>query len=110
MNKNLYITMLISVLTISTLACGATASTATPAPTPTTEIIGRMTHEIGHVCRTSYLNIRTGAGEEYPRKAWLEEGVEVVKITETYSVAGGIWYVVDYADGIGYVNSRYMCE
>jgi len=104
-------TLLVALL-VASLACASTALPAAPelptgnkmiimpavmsAPVPTVSMV---------VCHSGGLNLRTGAGTNYPAVDVLADGtiVEIIRDPEVEKI--GWWHIKG-----GYVNARYLYE
>lgn len=59
-------------------------------------------------CTASVLNVRSGAGTEYPVIRQLNQGNLVDIIGEEHSSDGALWYHINIVGTKGYVNAKYL--
>lgn len=104
MNK---LQIVISTLLLSILACSSSVPSAELTANVPTYDIELKSYK---VCDCESLNVRAGAGTEFPTFDNLYVGNEVEYITETYSEDGSLWYVIKLGDGVGYVRAKYVCQ
>ena len=105
-------TLLVALL-VASLACASTAIPAAPAELPTGNKMIIMPAVMSApvptvsmvVCHSGGLNLRTGAGTNYPAVDVLADGeiVEIIRDPEAEKIG---WRHVKG----GYVNARYLCR
>lgn len=113
---------LLFILILASLACGApiTAISSTPAPKAANiaaEIVSKSdTSQVMTVCNSGGLNVRAGAGTDFPTvtPAPLPDGVQVLWTGRQVTPVVVPWYeiivVIDDEPYTGWVFSKYLCK